>query len=336
MWPIHGQDHLLRQLEPALTQGRLAHAYLLAGPPHVGKMALALALAQAVNCLAGLGAPCGSCTQCRRIALGQHADVRVVGVGQGQDGGPTRTVIGIGDVREALRQASLKPYEGKCTVIIFDGAEAMSAEAANALLKTLEEPPPQVLLLLLTTDADSLLPTIRSRCRSLDLRPLAKHQVAAALAARPQTSPEQAERLARLSRGCLGWAFNALTDPDYLEQREAELEQVRQICQAGLEGRFSYAADLAARFSRDREPARATLYLWLRWWRDLLLVKEGVEAYVQDQERLSELRLQAAQLTTPQVVEFIKALYQSLDALERNASPRLAMEVLMLKVPAGG
>jgi DNA polymerase-3 subunit delta' len=347
MWQVYGQDHLLRQLEPALKLGRLAHAYLMVGPPHVGKMSLALALAQGVNCLAGPGAPCGACVQCRRIARGQHADVRIIGVGRGteprpgREGGPARTVIGIDDVREVQRQTSLKPYEGACIVIIFDGAEAMSQEAANALLKTLEEPPPQVLLLLLTANEDALLPTIRSRCRTLTLLPAAKAQVVERLTAElrlgggeHQADAAQAERLARLSRGCLGWALAALADPARLEQHDAELDQVRQTCQAGLEGRFSYAAELAARFPRDRDSVRESLYLWLRWWRDLLLVKEGAETYVQDPEQLTHLRLQAAQLTTGQVVGAIKALLQTLEALERNAGPRLALEALMLRLPA--
>jgi DNA polymerase-3 subunit delta' len=272
----------------------------------------------------------------RVIAVGRGAEPR-----SGRDGASTRTVIGIDDVREVQRQTSLKPYEGACIVIIFDGAEAMSLEAANALLKTLEEPPPQVLLLLLTANEDALLPTIRSRCRTLTLLPAAKAQVVERLTAElrrsggeRQAGAAQAERLARLSRGCLGWALAALADPARLEQREAELEQVRQTCQAGLEERFSYAAELAARFPRDRDSVRESLYLWLRWWRDLLLVKEGAETYVQDPEQLTHLRLQAAQLTTGQVVGAVKALLQTLEALERNASPRLALEALMLRLPA--
>jgi DNA polymerase-3 subunit delta' len=295
-----------------------------------------------VNCLQGPGAPCGACAQCRRIALGQHADVRVVSVAQGnssrsgREGGPARTLISIDDVREVQRQTSLKPYEGACIVVIFDGAEAMSQDAANALLKTLEEPPPQVLLLLLTANEEALLPTIRSRCCALTLLPASKAQVAARLAQAAAGGPvdaAQAERLARLSRGCLGWALGALADPARLEQLDAEMAQVRQTCQAGLEERFSYAAELAGRFSRDREPVRGSLYLWLRWWRDLLLVKEGADAFVQDLEQLASLRQQAAQLTTGQVVEAIKTVMQTLEALDRNASPRLALETLMLRLP---
>ena len=334
MWQVYGQDHILKQLEVSLAQERLAHAYLLVGPPHVGKMTLALGLAQAVNCAQGQSVPCGDCSHCLRIEQGIHADVRVIGVTQRDENGPTRTVIGIADIKESLHQASLKPFEGPCSVIIFDGAELMSDEAANALLKTLEEPPPQVLILLLTANQEALLPTVLSRCRRLDLLPVGQDQMVERLTAEHEVSLEMAQRLALMSRGCIGWAINAVNDPQILEQRAADIQQIKEICQIGLQQRFNYANELAARFFRGRDSTKELLFLWLRWWRDLLLIKEGVEQYVQDQDELTHLRLQASQLSTLQIVGFIKALNQTLEALDSNANPRLALEVLMLNLPA--
>ena len=338
MWQVHGQDHILRQLEASLTtswQDRSAHAYILVGPPHVGKMTLAMNLAQGVNCLQGPGAPCGDCTQCLRIAQRLHADVRTVSVNQNDAAGPSRTAIGIDDVKEVTRQVNLKPFEGACSVIIFDHADSMSDEAANALLKTLEEPPPQVLILLLTNNEEAVLPTIRSRCQRLLLLPLAKNRLEDQLVTEHQASVEEADRLARLSRGCIGWAITALSGADgLLEHREEELDRLTMVCQSGLAERFSFASDLANLFYKDRNAAKASLFLWLRWWRDLMLIKEGGEEYINHSDRLTELRLQATQLTTPQIVHFIKRLVESLEALDRNASARLALEVLMLDLPA--
>ena len=333
MWSIEGQEHILAQLEPSLRQGRLAHAYLLTGPPRIGKLTMAMDLARAVNCLQGRGAPCQECDQCRRIGEGLHADVRIIRVTQRDGGGPTRTVIGIGDVREALRQTSLKPFEGTSIVIVLDGAEAMSEEAANALLKALEEPPPEVLFLLLAADADALLSTIRSRCRLLVLKPVARDRITAKLSGELGLELEAAERLARLSRGCMGWAVNAANNPDVLEQREADLQQVYEVCRAGLVQRFSYANELAGRFSRDRDGVKELLFLWLQWWRDLALIKEGCEAFVANRESLGQLRLLASRLATAQVVEFLKEIHRTLEALDSNANPRVALEVLMLELP---
>ncbi|MCH7623362.1 MAG: hypothetical protein IIB46_04700 [Nitrospinae bacterium] len=189
---------------------------------------------------------------------------------------------------------------------------------------------------LLTANEEALLSTIRSRCRRLDLRPVPKQQLAERLVADHNAQPELAEQLARLSRGCPGWAISALADPQLLEEREEQLAQVLEVTQANLEGRFAYASDLATRFGRDRESSRQTLFLWLRWWRDLLLVKEGAEEYVNNLEQFSQLQHQAGNLTGAQVVGFIRTLMETLEALDDNANPRLALEVLMLSLPAPG
>ena len=335
MWQVTGQDHILRRLEASLGQGGPAHAYLLVGPPHVGKMTLALNLAQSVNCLRGPGAPCGECGQCVRIARRLHSDVRIVSVNRSGAASQTRTAIGIDDVKEVSRQVNLKPFEGACSVIIFDHADSMSEEAANALLKTLEEPPPQVLIILLTSNEEELLSTVRSRCQRLSLLPLAKTEFEAYLTAEHQAGVEEADRLARLSRGCLGWAVKALNGADgLLERRAEELDRLAAVCRSDLKTRFDFANELANLFYRDRNAVKESLFLWLRWWRDLLLIKEGGEEYVGNTDRLDELTLQATRLTTGQIVAFIKRLGETLDALDKNASARLALEVLMLDLPA--
>ena len=278
-------------------------------------------------------APCGNCIQCRRIAEGLHADLKVIGVGIGEEEGQFRRDIRIDQIREIESFLNLTAYEGSYKVVILDGAELLNTAAANALLKTLEEPPVNVLLLLLTSNEDALLSTIKSRCRFLYLKPVAKSELADKLVAGYAAAPEMAEQLARLSRGCLGQAVNALHDGQILEQREADLERLEEVCEGGLDARFNYAAELAARFNRDRDATRELLYLWLRWWRDLLLIKEGAEQYVHNADRIIPLRLQATRLTTAQVVAFIKRLNLTLEALDRNANARLALEVLMLNLP---
>jgi DNA polymerase-3 subunit delta' len=334
MWQVYGQDHLLRQIEPSLAQSRLSHAYLLTGPPHVGKMTLALNLAQAVNCLQGPDIPCGSCAQCSRIAKHLHADVRVVSVPEsGEESRGSRTVIGIDDIKEVLRSVHLNPFEGSTSVIILDGGESMSTQAANALLKTLEEPPDNVMLLLLASDEEAVLPTIRSRCQMFALLPLSKEAMIERLTSDRQVTPEDAERLYRFSRGCLGWAIRALDDFQVMEQRLADTERMQEALDSGLETRFAYANEIASLFGSNREAARDLLALWLRWWRDLLLIKEGAQEYLHNIDQTDALRTQAAGLSTPQIVDFIRRLMGTMTALDENASARLALEVLMLNLP---
>ena len=391
MWQIYGQEHIIRQLDAATKTGRVAHAYLLVGPPHVGKTALAVGMAQAVNCLAGgsqvivphtppVGAspepdltgslfglddtapeavsprllegseqygdgqwdyaasevgdvPCGHCSQCQRIADGIHPDIRIIGVGTGDDEGTNRRDIRIEQVRDIESFLNLTPYEGVCKVVIVDGAELMNTAAANALLKTLEEPPANSRLLLLTANEDALLPTIRSRCSALYLKPVPKVELQERLARDYAADSEMAERVARLSRGCFGQAVDALRDSQTLEQRRADLERLKEVCEGGLDIRFDYAAEIASQFGRDREAARELLYLWLRWWRDLLLIKEGGEEYLHNADMDDTLRLHATQLTTGDVVAFIKRLNRTLEALDANANPRLTLEAFVLGLP---
>ena len=333
-WKTLGQDHLITRLQSALELGRESHAYLLTGPHHVGKLTLAREIAQAVNCLRGPGPPCGECGQCHRIAGGLHADVRLVDLEftRTVSGRENATAISIDAIRELERTVNLNPFEGSRTVIIIDGAGTMTVDAANALLKTLEEPPPGVMFLLLTDDEESLLPTILSRCQTLHLLPMSRQHMMDFLARNHAVSEDDADRLYRLSRGCLGWALLALGDPQILDQRQADLERLRETVGAGLDAKFTYASEVATLFGSNRSAARELLSLWLRWWRDLLLVKEGAEAYLHNADHADALRTHADTLTTAQIAAFIRRLLETLAALDANASPRLALETLMLNV----
>ena len=349
MWSTIGQDHLLKQIEAGLGAGRLAHAYLLSGPPHVGKMTLALDLAAAVNCAVVNGqqagsmfadqdeaqGPCGNCDPCNRIGRGVFADLKIVAVG---DDPRVSTRISIEQVREAESFLAVTPVEGAWKVVIFDGAETLAAgqsEPANALLKTLEEPPPQVLVLLLTTNEDAILPTIRSRCRMLPLRPMPGPALSEYLVSLRGLEPDDARRLARLARGCPGWAISVLEDPERLDSYRERLAQIPEIASSPLDARFNYANTLAGTFSSDRESVRQELYLWERWWRDVLLVKEDQSEHVHNGDWRDELSAQADATTTMEVVAFLDSVQETLRALDANVNPRLALECMMLAVPAG-
>ena len=157
MWRTIGHEKVLNSLKRGLLEERLAHAYLLAGPRHVGRKTLALDIAAAVNCVSG-GPPCWACDQCIRISNGLHTDVRVIGMADdvGSQSRP-KSAIGLEQIKDVVSESNLKPYEGLNRVFIVEDSEQLTDEAANCLLKILEEPPDQVLFILLVTKADDVL-----------------------------------------------------------------------------------------------------------------------------------------------------------------------------------
>jgi DNA polymerase-3 subunit delta' len=324
MWQIKGQDKVVDLLKRSLREGRFPHAYLFVGPPHVGKMTLAINLAQALNCDAE-EPPCGKCRSCYKIAAGKHADVLVVG--------PATNEMTIEQIKEMQKAVFLPPYEGKCKVFILDRAERLSDEAANRLLKTLEEPPPRTLLILLTSKENLLLPTITSRCQRVELPPLHHTQVEEALTQHWNMAPERAKFLARLSKGCLGWALLAEQDDALLGERSQRLDTLLALDKPGRGARLSFAGELAAQFSKNRDLVESWIGLWLEWWRDILLLKEGNRESITNIDRESEIVWRAKCYTLRQLLASIRNLQEALGQLNQNANPRLVLEVLMLKMP---
>ena len=330
MWQTIGHEKAIDSLQRAVQSGRLSHAYLLTGPPRVGKHTLAMDIARAVNCVAD-DPPCAECRQCQRVTKGLHADVSTIGLEpMPSDETRLRTSILIRQVREAQEQAVLKPYEGRGRVFIFESAELLSEEAANALLKTLEEPPDQVTLVLLATAAELLPETIVSRCTLIKLRPLNHALVEEVLRDAHGASPELAARIAGASQGSLGWALDALADPSLLEARAEQLEEMLTATFGSLEQRFELASGLATRFTRNRAEAVGRLALWLGWWRDVMVANHGAPELVANVDYRSRIDAAAASLAPHQVTSAIIAIGETWDRLEANVNPRLALEGLML------
>jgi len=330
MWQFVGQEKALSLLRRSVETGSLGHAYLIIGPPHVGKMTLALDLARALNCEAA-ERPCGECNSCRKIASRNHPDVQIIGLSQ--DGNSEAKLISIEQVREVQHSASLPPYEGKYKVFIIESAELLSSEAANCFLKTLEEPVAHVVFVLLTP-GDRLLPeTVVSRCQKLELPPLAAGEVEEALHSRWQVERRQARLVARLSHGCLGWAVTAASDDRLLEVRAEKLGQMLQTIRSCGDDRFAYAAQLASLFARSRAAVQEVLDLWLDWWRDLLLVKVGAQDMVTNIDRLNTLVQMANGYSLQQIRDYVGSIQATWVQLQQNANARLALEVLMLDMP---
>ena len=331
-WPIIGNRAVVDRIEAEFSRERLSHASLVHGPQGVGKMTLAVTLAMALSCTDS-PKPCGACAQCKRIERKLHTDVLILGLDNGETDEDARKEIGIEAIKDLLQSAGLKPYEGTCKVFIIDGAERLSAEAANRLLKTLEEPPPNVYFVLLAVDVGSVLPTIVSRCRSYELRPLPTLLIEQALVTRFHLPAMEAHALAAASLGSIGWAFQAAEDEALMVDRDERLRQVSELSQSDYHQRLELSGRMAGQYAKRRDEVTQLLTALRQWWRDLLLVKAGRPELATNQGRLAEFEAASLHVTLDEVSGALRQILSTSRNLQQNANPRLALDVLVLNIP---
>lgn len=321
---ISGQPVAVRLLRNSLQSGRVAHAYLFHGPEGTGKRQAALNLAKALNCLAGgsLHAPsddaCGKCLSCRKIDEGNHPDVHLVV----PDGAYHR----IEAMRKLQKAVWLRPNEGRSHVILLEDADRLRDEAANNLLKILEEPPGPAVFVLLTSNPTALLPTITSRCQPVSFAPLPESIIVEHLTGQAGQEPEQARFLAALSGGSLGRALELAQSKDLarlrdqahrladeisnldpirilelaeaLDKQKQELPKLLDLLALEMRDRIHGAHQEAPWPSPEGKPAREGL------------VHQGLEPYLTAVEAVERTRLY----------------------LSKNANTRLCLETLFFKL----
>ena len=209
---LAGQEAVVEQLQAALRQGGMTHAWLFTGPPGSGRSVAARAFAAALLCEHG---GCGVCPSCRQVRAGTHADLLLVR--------PEGLSYGVRQTRDLVLRAAGAPTGGRWLVVLFEDADRCTEQAANALLKAIEEPAPRTVWLLCAPSAEDLVPTIRSRCRVMTLRVPPSEAVAQVLTERDGIDPEAALAAARAAQGHVGRARRLVTDPTAAARRAAVL-----------------------------------------------------------------------------------------------------------------
>ena len=335
-WGIYGHDGPVEALRRAIRAGSLAHAYLVSGPDGVGKSTLARRLAQTLVSPSADDAtlPDLETRFARQIEAGEMPDIERIALGGVCDESShdhqkdNSTRIRICQVRRLERVASLAPFTSPRRIFVIDTADQLQPEAAHALLKTLEEPPASVLIVLLATDPDALLPTIRSRCQELPLRPMAYSSLVTALEEHPEVEADEATTLARLAHGRYGMAMRMHADPTLAVLRESVATEVRRLARGSRNERFDYAERLGGAWYRERESVLQTIDLWRDWWRDVMVASAGAEGDVPP-EAVDE----ASVCSPVEALQALRAVQTAREHLLANTHAQLALEVMMLDLP---
>lgn len=323
-WNILGHDWAVEMLHQHAARGEFRHAYLFSGAPGLGRRTLALRFAQALNCSTppAPGVPCGTCRDCKQIEGMRHPDINII---QADSEGGT---LKVDQVREVQRALSLKPYQVNYRVALFLRFQEANDNAANALLKTLEEAPAHAVLILTADNPEQLLPTILSRCEIIRLRPLPVSMIEADLIERG-VETERARLLAHISGGRPGYARTLVDDVTLLEKREERLNDLQSLLPAARVEKFSYADKLA----KDKDAMRQAILIWLSYWRDVLLRVAQANTALVNIDRNMEIEFLATRLDLPTVRRVVSRLETALEKMERNVNSRLLAEVLLMDWP---
>lgn len=324
---IIGHERTKALLQAAIARDRLAHAYLFHGTNQIGKRLLAIRLAQALLCDDAGAAPardgCGLCRSCRQIDVQTHPDFTLIR----PDPEQANPQIKIEQIREIEQQLIYRPLIGNRKICLIDDADRLTIGAANALLKTLEEPPDHSLFVLITSRPSALPVTIRSRCQAVRLTPPARTQIEAAVIVRRNLPPADARFLAILSEGQLGRALE--WDVEEEKARRNELTSLLTPPELTSVGAVLTTAETLAKSERAAEALD-----WLQGWlRDMLIsAVSGAPDDMLEPDRLSR----ASSVDVDTVLDILDEIEQVEQQGHRHLNLQMALENILLRVRSLG
>lgn len=316
-----GHEKLIEHLQSAIAMKKVSHAYIFDGEKGAGKNFLADIFAAALQCENGGTDPCGSCTSCRQAEGRNHPDIiRITH--------EKPNTISVNDIRQQLcGDIMIKPYKGPYKIYIVDEAEKLNVQAQNALLKTIEEPPAYAVILLLTTNAESFLPTILSRCVSLHLKPVSDRLVRKYLMEQVKIPDYQADICVAFAQGNIGKAKRLALSEEFMEMKDHVIHLVKYIQEMEM-SELIFSMHKITEFKTD---IADYLDLLMVWYRDVLLYKAtwNPSSIVFSDEILT-IQKMASKSSYEGIETILKALDKAKLRLAANVNFDLTMELLLL------
>jgi DNA polymerase-3 subunit delta' len=321
-----GNERIIERLCHAVAARKTSHAYLITGPRQIGKRTLALSLARSIQCHGrsdSSGNACGYCSDCHKAASGNHPDTQTMELPK------DRQHYSIDQIREMIEGITLKPTEGYKRIFIIPDADLLTPQALQSSLKILEEPPPDGMIIITCVSSELLLPTIISRCQEISLVPVLPETLASILIQRYNIDPDRAHDLSLMSSGRPGWAITAIDQPDLLAEQHTMLHDLAKLVGSSRSDHITSATKYAA----DKDHARATIELWISWWRDVLLASQGANTIIRHREDRELIEQIACQWGSTAAEQMVRAQILALDSLEKNGNPRMIFEVMLQSLP---
>ena len=308
----------------AVSQNRMSHAFLFKGPVGVGKKTLAHTFAAYINCHQPENQePCGSCPSCRKFHSGNHPDFMLIE--------PEGTAIKISQVRELIKALAFPPFEAKYRIVLLADIHTMRREAANSLLKTLEEPPSDTILILTGDEASDILSTIVSRCQVIPFFPLPYDQVASALA-QENISPENAATLAAVAEGSLGRA-RLLHKKDLLRLRGEIIETLSMSkLEQNKPATIQTIYQLAEKATKQKEDLFELLELVKTWFHDLILQMNGAGNKIINHDLSLTFENGGKHWNFEDLSNKLQLISLAQKQLNRNCNPTAVCEVLFFSL----
>lgn len=320
---IIGHNQIVEHLKNAIRMDKISHAYILNGENNAGKMMLAEAFATALQCESGKEESCMSCRSCRQAA--EHNQPDIIYVSHEKP-----NLISVDDIRYQINNdISIKPYSSKYKIYIVDEAEKMNTQAQNALLKTIEEPPAYGIILLLTTNADAFLPTILSRCITLNLKSVNEELIKEYLMKKYQIPDYQADVCATFSQGNVGKAIQLASSGAFHELKTFALSLVKK-----LEDMDLYELNgCIQQISEFKPEIQEFLDLLILWFRDVLYMKatNDVNTLIFKDE-VYDIKKQATARSYTGIENILQALEQTKVRLKANVNFDLVIELMLLAI----
>ena len=324
---VIGHSTKVELLKRALVNQRVNHAYLFVGAKGIGKEFVARQYAIALNCLNDKQNGCGTCRSCRKFLSSNHPDFQIIR--------PTANSIVIEQIRNLQKDLVYKPYESKWKVYIIDEAEKMTLEAANSLLKTLEEPPKYAVMVLISSQKDALLPTLLSRCQLIQFSKLSKENVKAYFdkVIEPGLGEVDLDEVISLSNGSIGQALNLLHDDQIWLDRKRIIEFLLKLNnQSNLE---IYEMIQSLKLGKDLRRWEDLNSIIKSFYRDLVILKSSSNrGLVINQGFLNELNLFKDNYSRLDLEEVIKLIERTNNLIIANVDRELALEVMLQKIKA--